>query len=430
MASSSNNILAPGRGKPGKEMRKAQGKGFKLLGHCDFGGPHIGDVMQILLKGDYLLCGHIGLSRAGVSVLDVSDSSNPRVVNQIPAPPNTHNTKLQISGDIMIVNNEQWGSGVPVKAGIDIYDISHLPDLRLISFFNVGGTGCHRMWFIDGRYAFLPGDDEEYCDQFLRIVDLGNPARPEEVGRWWVPGMKNEEERSWHHMHTHVKDANGQYPEVEGLPPNLRPKRVALHTPYAIGDRVYNAWWDSGFIVLDISDISNPKFVSSLDLPPEESASTHSVLVLPERKLCVVVDEFIAYDCMDMRKQIRVVDIADERNPKVLSMLPVPEGDFVDHGGRFGPHNLHENRPGSLIDQDHVYQCYFNGGLRAYDIKDPNSPKEVAHYIPATPNRAPVHIQGYEVVQTQVDDVYVATDGRVFLSERLGGGVWILEKEF
>jgi hypothetical protein len=57
----------------------------------------MGDVMQILLKDHYLLCGHIGLSRAGVSVLDVSDSRNPRVVNQIPAPPNTHNTKLQIS---------------------------------------------------------------------------------------------------------------------------------------------------------------------------------------------------------------------------------------------------------------------------------------------------------------------------------------------
>ena len=92
MSESSNAALAPGRGKPGKENRKAQGKGFKLLGHCDFGGTGKGDVMQIILHGDYLLCGHIGLSRSGVSVVDVSNSSNPRVVNQIPAPPNTHNT--------------------------------------------------------------------------------------------------------------------------------------------------------------------------------------------------------------------------------------------------------------------------------------------------------------------------------------------------
>ena len=102
-------------------MRKAEGKGFKLLGHCDFGGQNKGDVMQMMLHGDFLLCGHIDLTRSGISVVDVSDPKNPRVVNQIPAPPNTHNTKIQLSGDIMIVNNEKWGSGKgPWKAGIDI----------------------------------------------------------------------------------------------------------------------------------------------------------------------------------------------------------------------------------------------------------------------------------------------------------------------
>ena len=245
------------------------------------------------------------------------------------------------------------------------------------------------MWFADGRYAFLPGDDDDYLDQFLRIVDLSNPEKPEEVGRWWVPGMKKDEERDWHHMTSHIKNRKGEYILPEGMVPELGPKRVALHAPYGIGDRVYNAWWDSGFIILDISDIGNRKKISSLDLPDTESASTHSILTLPERKLCVVVDEFIAYDCEDMPKQIRVVDISDEKNPKVLSMLPVPEGNFINHGGRFGPHNLHENRPRSHVDQNLVYQCYFNAGLRVYDIKDPYNPKEVAHYIPETPNRAP-----------------------------------------
>ena len=434
MATATSTMLAPGRGKPGKEMRKAQGKGFKLLGHCDFGGPHKGDVMQLMLKGNYLLCGHMGLSGAGISVLDVSDSSKPRLVNQIPAPPNTHHTKLQLSGDILIANCEQAGRGNPVKAGIEAYDVSRLPDLRLLSFFPMVGRGCHRMWFVDGRYAFLPGSDEGYLDQFLRILDLSNPSRPEEVGRWWVPGMRKDEKRDWYQMPgKSQRRREGGYVTPKDMPPGMTPKRVALHTPYAYKARAYCAWWDSGFIILDISDIAHPKYISSLDLPVEESASTHSVLMLPERKLCVVVDEFIDYACEDMPKQIRVVDISDERKPKVLSMLPVPEGDFVDHGGRFGPHNLHENRPGSLIDQDHVYQCYFNGGLRVYDIKDPRNPKEVAYYIPETPNRTPVHVtmaKEYQVVQIQVDDVYVAPDGRVFISERLGGGVWVLEKEF
>ena len=433
MSGNVNDVLLPGRGLPGKESRKAQGKGFKLLGHCDFGGMGKGDVMQIILHGDYLLCGHIGLSRAGVSVVDVSNSSKPRLVNQISAPPNTHNTKLQISGDLMIVNNEQWDVGEEGahRAGIDVYDLSNLPELKHVSIFPVGGKWCHRMWFIDGKYAFLPGDDDEYLDQFLRIVDLQDPTKPEEVGRWWVPGMKNEEERDWYHMTNHRKNKKGEYINTQGMPQGTHPKRVALHTPYAVGNRVYNAWWDSGLIILDIDDISNPKFISHLDLPDHESASTHSILTLPERDLLVVVDEFISYDCEDMTKRIRVVDISDEKNPKVISMLPVPEGDYVDHGGRFGPHNLHENRPGSRIETNLVFQCYFNAGLRVFDIKDPYNPSEVGHYVPATPNRAPVRIwDDFHVVQVQVDDVYLAQDGRVFISERLGAGVWILEQEF
>ncbi|MCY3825436.1 MAG: hypothetical protein OXG62_16380 [Nitrospinae bacterium] len=88
--------------------------------------------------------------------------------------------------------------------------------------------------------------------------------------------------------------------------------------------------------------------------------------------------------------------------------------------GRSGPHNLHENRPGSLIDQSKVYMTWFNGGLRVFDIEDPLKPREVAHYVPETPKRDPIRPlwgRDYELLQVQVDDVYMATDGRACISE-------------
>ena len=86
-----------------------------------------------------------------------------------------------------------------------------------------------------------------------------------------------------------------------------------------------------------------------------------------------------------------------------------------------------------MIDHNRVYMTWFNGGLRVFDIEDPLKPKEVAHYVPETPKRDPIRPlwgRDYELLQLQVDDVYMAADGRAYISERLGAGVWILEADF
>ena len=432
--------IAPGRGKPGKEMTPEEANGFKLLGHCDFGGRNKGDVMQLLVKDDFILCGHVGMSGAGTSVIDASNPRKPRLVHQIPAPRNTHTNKLQIVGDIMVVNNEQFGGRgpdfEPFKAGIDIYDISNLPELRPLGYFHTGGRGVHRFWFGDGRYAFLTAGDDEYIDQFLKIIDLKDPTRPKEVGRWAMPGMRNDEERDWYQMgqFRFKKNRKGEYIPLGGeVPEGMKKKRACVHMSMNVGDRCYGAWWDSGFIILDIADITNPALISHTQWPPEESSATHSVLPLPERNICIVSDECTAEDMEDIPKQIRVMDISDEKNPQVLSTFPHPEGDYAERGGRSGPHNLHENRPDSLIDQSKVYMTWFNGGLRVFDIEDPLKPREVAHYVPETPRRDPIRPlwgRDYELLQVQVDDVYMAADGRAYISERLGAGVWILESDF
>ena len=42
----------------------------------------------------------------------------------------------------------------------------------------------------------------------------------------------------------------------------------------------------------------------------------------------------------------------------------------------------------------------------------------------------PLWGKDYELLQVQVDDLYMAQDGRAYISERLGAGVWILEADF
>lgn len=79
---------------------------------------------------------------------------------------------------------------------------------------------------------------------------------------------------------------------------------------------------------------------------------------------------------------------------------------------------MHENRPGSYRSAEVVFATFFNAGLRVYDLADPRQPRELAHYVPALP-------PGQEDIQS--NDVFVASDGSVYLTDRAGGGIDILE---
>jgi hypothetical protein len=115
---------------------------------------------------------------------------------------------------------------------------------------------------------------------------------------------------------------------------------------------------------------------------------------------------------------VRVLDVSDPYSPQLLSTLPLPGDDFFDHGGRFGPHNLAEHRPYTRVPDDLVYLTCFNAGLRVYDLLDPAAPKEVASFLPDAPPGQPA---------PQTDDVTIDPHGRVYLTDRAGGGLTILE---
>ena len=81
---------------------------MKVIGHHDLNGH--GDGMQLLKQGRYVYLAHLGTSPMALSIIDVADPSDPRVVKQIPHEPNTHSHKVQIAGDILIQQgtNHAW----------------------------------------------------------------------------------------------------------------------------------------------------------------------------------------------------------------------------------------------------------------------------------------------------------------------------------
>jgi hypothetical protein len=389
-------------------LAQAEALNMRLVGQTNLNGH--GDCMHINLKNGVAFVAHMGESRVGTSVVDVSDPSQPRVVAELETPLGTHSHKVQVVGDVLLVNYERSmyePNATSWQGGLKVYDVSSPAQPRELAFLAMPGKGVHRMTYWEPPYAYMSGSDAGLIDQFLVIVDLSDAAHPREVGRWWFPGQNTGagETPSWTPTESHAASAGA--------------KRVALHHPLIRGDRAYCGWWDAGLVILDISDKTAPAFVSQLDFGAAESTATHTALPVPGRDILVVTDEQLAQDCKGMQTRVRVVDIADETHPRVISEFPAPEGDYCLRGGRFGPHNVHEMRPGTLSDPNTIYVTWFNAGLRVFDISDASHPTEIAYYVPeAPPGRSSI----------QFNDVLVGSDGLVYASDRFSGGLYIMER--
>lgn len=323
-------------------------RNMRLLGYSDQGGRP--DGVQIMVAHGHAYVGHM-FSR-GFSIVDVRDPRRPRAVNYIPAPPGTWNIHLQTHDNLLLVVNAKdmfaaaefaderayyRGSiGATVKtaeagakratrdwtAGLAVYDIAAPARPRQIGFMPVEGGGIHRIWYVGGRWAYASALLDGFSDYIFLTVDMSDPARPREAGRYWLPGMNR----------------------VAGEVPNWAPsRRYGLHHAIIDGDIAYGAWRDAGLVMLDVADRAAPKLITHRNWSPPFGGGTHNCLPLPDRNLLIVLDEAVLDHQEDGLKLIWVFDIRRKDNPVSIATFPTPhEGDYVGKGGHFGPHNLHE----------------------------------------------------------------------------------------
>lgn len=371
----------------------AESHHLTAIGHHDLAGS--GDGMQVLREGDALYVGHFGPSGMGTSILDASDKTRLRLVRQIPSPGGSHTHKVQVADGLLLVNHEQFRGGEPYSAGMAVYDLADPFDPKQIGWFESTGRGVHRIVWTGGRYAYVSAIPEGFNDRIFVMVDMIDPTSPVDAGRWWWPGqwVAGGEEPTW----------------PEG-------RRYAAHHGLVSGDLAYVGYGDAGLVVLDLGDPSHPVMVGSLGWSP--GGDTHTCLPLPGRNLLVVTDEVV--DSSTEEHLVRIVDVSDPTRPAVVSHCPVPQGDYATRGLRFGPHNTHENRPGSYRSAELVFVTYFNAGLRVYDVSDAAAPQEIAHWVPSTPD-------GQQSVQ--VNDLFVAADLDIYVTDRVNGGVYVVRPD-
>lgn len=402
-------------------------RNMKLIGHSDIGGR--GDGLQLMVHRGHAYVAHPWSQ--GFSIVDVRDPKHPKTVNYVQAPTNTWNIHLQTHDDLLLVINaldlfadvetfvdekvyytQSVGETVAARkrerawtAGMTVYDISTPDSPRKIGQLDVDGIGFHRLWYVGGRYAYASALLDGFTDYIFVTIDLADPTKPELVGRWWLPGMNK---------------AAGEQPSwAAGF-------RFALHHALVHGDTAYACWRDGGLTLLDIKDHAAPKLIKHHNWSPPYGGGTHSPLPLPGRDLLVVADEAVLDNEEDGRKHTWIFDIRVPENPISISTFPIPaEADYAKKGGHFGPHNLHENRPGSFISETLIFATWQNAGIRAFDISDPYHPVETGALVPADPVAMTDRRPGRPKV-IQSADVFVDAAGLIYATD-YNAGLEIIE---
>ncbi len=403
---------------------------MKLIGYSDQGGRP--DGVQVMVNKGHAIVGHMFSN--GFSVIDCRDPRSPKPVAYVPAPQNTWNIHLQSHGDLLLVINaknmfaatefqdetEYYKGALGCKvgtadaaaaaprnwtAGMAVYDIKDPGNPRRIGFMPVEGGGMHRIWYTGGRWAYASALIDGFTDYIFITIDMADPARPQEAGRYWLPGMNL---------------AAGETPGWDAS------RRNGLHHAIVHGDTAYGAWRDAGLVVMDIKDREEPKLIAHRNWSPPFGGGTHNALPLPGRDLLIVADEAVLDNCADGVKHIWVFDIREPSNPVSIATFPTPsDADYVAKGAHFGPHNIHENRPDGMVSDRLIFATYQNAGVRVFDISDACRPKEVGAFVPPAPARLmDGRLNRPQVIQSC--DVWVSKEGLIYCTD-YNAGLYVLE---
>ncbi|HET7366109.1 MAG TPA: hypothetical protein VFJ70_21245, partial [Burkholderiales bacterium] len=291
----------------------------------------------------------------------------------------------------------------------------------------------HKHWWeCKSGVAYMPGSrtSDHYANrQSMVIVDWKDPRFPPRYIRTFtLPGGQ--------------PGGTGS-PSLHGA--------ISAEDKFPSKNRVYAAWGVESDGVIQIldrqkllttpdSDNATP-IVGQLTMSPDQGGHTTMPVFglkppsmqdfdeMKTRDIIVVTSEDTDLECHGAPHWAFTVDMTNERLMWNLATMPVdprlgekyPRGNYCHRLTRFGVHSTEENFSNPYYGKL-TFLAYFAGGVRVWDIREPQAPKEVGFYVSETNANVTNPVGGYMNNNVEVDD-----RGYIITCDRIGAGLDILE---
>lgn len=295
----------------------------------------------------------------GVVVLDVTDPARPIKVANLttPAMLSPHESlQLNVRRGLLVA---VAGNAVTAPGVVDVYDVRHdCRAPRLLSSTPFGLLGHESALSPDGRTFYASST----LAQTVVAIGLDNPSEPELL--WAKPAV--------YHGMSVSDDGRRLYAANIQEPPGF----------------------EGGLQILDVSEIQarvlNPSVpvVSTLTWPIHSQPQIPIPITIDKRKYVIEVDEF-ARPNGDVGAA-RIISIDDERKPYVVSNIRLevnqPAGQAAgkaDPGASdstLGGYTAHYCTVPRRQNPGLVACSFIASGLRIFDIRNPQRPREVAYF--------------------------------------------------
>lgn len=136
----------------------------------------------------------------------------------------------------------------------------------------------------------------------------------------------------------------------------------------------YVSEWDGGLVLLDVSDVANPKLISQTKYAATEESNTHVAVPARGGNLVLVGDEDFTAGPWGF---LRIFDTSTASAPVEIARFGTENtlADPPPNDGEYSMHNV-------VVRGSTAYVSWYADGVRVIDFSQPTKPREIASFVP------------------------------------------------